>query len=197
MRGFTRPIIVCTHCGAKIHTGFGVSSRNPAPANDAHALWTGPPGITAPCPRCQGLVDTTSAYPVLPEFPPPFGELKAYYAEFTPKWEMSRDSFEVKLADLLATTKLEDVLKEFNTEEGPQGLRRDCAHSVRSEQAGRRINKRHSPGRRTHSARLKPLLPSRSVLRIPLTKLTPHASPEAFPIEPLHSHPDTCRLPFT
>ena len=29
--------------------------------------------------------------------------------------------------------------------------------------------------------RLKPLLPSRSVLRIPLTKLTPHASPEAFP----------------
>jgi len=121
MREFIRPIIVCSHCGAKIHTGFGVSFRkNPDPANDVHALWTEPPGITAPCPRCQSLVDTTPAYPMLPDFPPTFAELKTYYAGFTPKWETNRDSFEVNLTNWLATTSLKDVLTEFNRKEGLQ-----------------------------------------------------------------------------
>jgi len=71
MREFTRQIIVCTHCGAKISTGFGFSSKKDRdPKNDIHAIWSEPPGITASCPLCQNPVDTTSAYPVLANFPP-------------------------------------------------------------------------------------------------------------------------------
>jgi hypothetical protein len=121
MREFVRPIIVCTHCGAKIRTGFGFSSKKDRdPKDDIHAIWSEPPGITASCPRCQNPVDTTSAYPVLANFPPAFEDLKAFYAGFTPKWEMSRDSFEVKLTEFLTATTLEGVLTEFNTVQGLQ-----------------------------------------------------------------------------
>jgi hypothetical protein len=85
MREFTRPTIVCTECGAKIHAGFGTSSApDYDPANDVHALWSEPPRKMERCPRCQGPVDTSSAYPVLPDFPPPFEALKGFYADFTP-----------------------------------------------------------------------------------------------------------------
>jgi len=115
MREFTRPLIVCKHCGAKIHVGFGVSSESGHdPANDVHAHWSEPPDRTEMCPRCQGPVDTSSAYPVLPDFPPTFETLKALYADFTPRWESHRDSFEVRLQESLKTIGLEDLVAELN-----------------------------------------------------------------------------------
>jgi|GEM_PF-4004225 len=115
MREFTRPPIVCTHCGAKIHAGFGTSSGSDyAPANDFYASWSEPPGKTETCPRCQGPVDTSSAYPVLPDFPPTFEALKGFYSDFTPKWESHRDSFEVRIQESLKTISLEDFVAQLN-----------------------------------------------------------------------------------
>jgi hypothetical protein len=121
MREFTRPPVLCSTCGAKIYAGFGLSSKNISDsANDVHANWSEPPSKSEACPRCQSPVDTSSAYPTLPDFPPTFETLKAYYAGFTPKWESRRDSFEVRIADWLKTTELVDILTEFNSEEGLQ-----------------------------------------------------------------------------
>lgn len=119
MRGFTRPPIICTHCGAKIHAGFGASSApDYDPANDVHASWSEPPSRMEACPRCQSSVDTSSAYPVLPDFPPSFEALKCFYADFTPQWESSRDSFEVRIQESLKTIQLEDFVAGLNRDPG-------------------------------------------------------------------------------
>src|SRR6266567_1927790 len=119
MRGFTRPPIICTHCRAKIHAGFGASSApDYDPANDVHASWSEPPSRMEACPRCQSSVDTSSAYPVLPDFPPSFEALKGFYADFTPQWESSRDSFEVRIQESLKTIQLEDFVAGLNRDPG-------------------------------------------------------------------------------
>lgn len=121
MREFIRPLILCVQCGAKIHVGFeSAGSENYDPANDVQAAWTEPPNTFEKCPRCQSPVDTSPAYPTLPDFPPVFERLKEYYAGFTPKWESSRDSFDARIADALKTSDLEEFVVDLNSEPGLQ-----------------------------------------------------------------------------
>jgi hypothetical protein len=55
---------------------------------------------------------------VLPDFSPSFEALKAFYADFTPQWERSRDSFEVGIQESLKTIQLEDFVAGLNRDAG-------------------------------------------------------------------------------
>jgi endogenous inhibitor of DNA gyrase (YacG/DUF329 family) len=90
MRRFTRPLVPCASCGAKIYWEFNFPDEYDE--NAISAKRREPPASTEKCPRCGKDVDTTIAYAALPGFPPAFESLKAAYAGFVPAWEHGRNN---------------------------------------------------------------------------------------------------------
>jgi len=81
---FTRPLVPCASCGAKVYWGF----NSPQEFDDDTVLARGTelPAAREKCPRCAADLDTTIAYAFVPGFPPRFERLKAAYAGFLPEF---------------------------------------------------------------------------------------------------------------
>ena len=81
-----------------------------------------PPPAVVSCPRCSADVSTTDAYAYIPGFPPTFESLKRAYVEYTPAWEMQRQSFEKAVHNIVDGVKDKVPLMEshLNT---PKGFR--------------------------------------------------------------------------
>jgi hypothetical protein len=120
MRKFTRPLIICPACGARIYNWISVpeSYQNTVPAN-----WTEPPKPTENCPKCGTPVDTTTAYPFIPNFPAKFDPLKNAYNGFSPQWEHNRYSFEHLVQKFLSKATIADCEAALNSPEGFQWYR--------------------------------------------------------------------------
>jgi hypothetical protein len=122
MRKSTRPFVDCVKCGAKIHSSRLWAEYPDGVPREAvvHADWTEPPRTVEKCPKCQADVDTTTAYPTIPSFPPTFEQLKKVYDGFTPKWEHNRRSFDEEVGKFLSGGKtLDDCQNGLND---PNGL---------------------------------------------------------------------------
>lgn len=99
MRRFSRPLVICANCGAKIYWGYGYPDHFDA---DTLAAPGGePPDIRQACPRCTAEVDTTDAYSAVPGFPVPFPALFQAFQGFAPVWEGRRGSFETAISELV------------------------------------------------------------------------------------------------
>jgi endogenous inhibitor of DNA gyrase (YacG/DUF329 family) len=135
MRRFTRPLVPCASCGAKIYWEFNFPDENDE--NTISAKRREPPAIADKCPRCGKDVDTTIAYAALPGFPPAFESLKAAYADFVPVWEYGRHSFESEVSKLMEGKQLADVEGELSGGKGWEWYRqrlfyRSCTAFYRS-----------------------------------------------------------------
>lgn len=98
MREFNRPAVSCTSCGAHIYFNLTGSAANDP--NEVIANRREPPELKETCPRCNADVDTSAAYASIPDFPPAFADLKKSYADFEPRWEHNRESFEVMMSEI-------------------------------------------------------------------------------------------------
>jgi hypothetical protein len=121
MRKSVRPFVDCAQCGAKIHCSHLWADYPDGVPREAivHADWAEPPRTVEKCPKCQADVDTTTAYPAIPKFPPTFDELKKVYEGFKPKWEHNRRSFDEEVGKFLSGGKtLDDCQSELNDPDG-------------------------------------------------------------------------------
>jgi hypothetical protein len=121
MRKSTRPFVDCVTCKAKVYSSRLLFDYPEGVAKEdvIHADWAEPPRAVEKCPRCQTDVDTTNAYPAIPNFPPTFDQLKKAYEGFEPKWEYNRKSFDDLVGKFLAEGKtIEDCQNELNTPDG-------------------------------------------------------------------------------
>ncbi len=111
MKPLHRPPVICQTCKARIHWGlrFGANS-------DPDVLFAGPiepPPKLDRCPRCSSTVETTAAYPTLPDFPPNFDLLKAVWKGFAPRFEFNRRSPEDDLGEI-SHADLKDALNDVD-----------------------------------------------------------------------------------
>src|SRR5580700_103638 len=120
MRKSYRPLIDCGKCGAKIHTilTWPDYSDEKVASRIVQANWSEPPGPSEKCPKCAAEVDTTNAYPFIPDFPPKFEQLKKAYEGFIPKSELQRQSFERIVDKFLSASTFADCEAGLNSEEG-------------------------------------------------------------------------------
>ena len=112
MRNFSRPLVRCSSCEAKIYWEFATPAHYDK--DTVSAKRREPPDAQERCPRCRADVDTTVAYPAIPGFPPSIEKLKAAYEKFKPVWEPHRLSFESEIDALLKKGSLQDVECELN-----------------------------------------------------------------------------------
>lgn len=116
MRQFTRPLVPCGTCGAKIYWEFSLPQKYDE--NTVSARHREPPSAQEKCPRCGGDVDTTVAYAAVPGFPPPFESLKSAYSGFVPVWEPHRSSFEVEVNEEMRKLSLAGIERELSSGKG-------------------------------------------------------------------------------
>jgi hypothetical protein len=97
-RRSTRAPVICQNC--KAHVYWLSSIPVGGEPNVVLAQTTEPPNAQDQCPECGAAVDTTVAYPVLPNFPPAFDALHALWQGFVPTFEYHRASPEDALEDI-------------------------------------------------------------------------------------------------
>ena len=119
MREFKRDPVVCQGCQACLR--WMLSSGSELSDHETIEM-TGmkPPLAVVSCPRCSADVSTTDAYAYIPGFPPTFESLKRAYVEYTPAWEMRRQSFEEAVHNRVdgVEDKVSLMESHLNTSEG-------------------------------------------------------------------------------
>ena len=124
MRTFERDAVICTGCQACLR--WMLSSGGELPGHETIEMkGMDPPPTIVACPRCGADVSTTDAYAYIAGFPPRFESIKQAYGNFTPKWEMSRQSFEEAVHQMLSESgnDLSAIEEQVNTAEGFQWFR--------------------------------------------------------------------------
>ena len=124
MRTFERDAVICTGCQACLR--WMLSSGGELPGHETIEMkGMDPPPTIVACPRCGADVSTTDAYAYIGGFPPRFESIKQAYGNFTPKWEMSRQSFEEAVHQMLSESgnDLSAIEEQVNTAEGFQWFR--------------------------------------------------------------------------
>jgi hypothetical protein len=116
MREASRPPVECS-CGAKLFWGFKWFSGGTLVSPFE------PPDQYVACPSCHTLVDTGSAYPVLPGVPVSYADLVKSYAGFQPNKEFHPRSLEEQIHADLEQTSPADVIAELNDPDGKLWLR--------------------------------------------------------------------------
>ena len=124
MRMFERDPVICEKCQACLR--WMLSSGGELEGHETIEMkGMDPPARIVACPRCGTDVSTTDAYACIDGFPPRFESIKKAYADFTPKWEMKRQSFEEAVHEILdgCGRRLSVIEEQVNTAEGFQWFR--------------------------------------------------------------------------